>query len=98
MVRPLTKNQLSSICSGDIFVRAAHINAFDHKTVVPRETWIIFEIGPVINLGNGCFKRDVQMKHSPADLGSTYTSIYGGARGHARHFIIFRNRNRRKAA
>ena len=96
--RPLTFAELAEVSAGDVFIRHAHINQFDKKTFVPSERWQIVEIGPVINLGNGCFKRDVQMKHSPTDLGSTYTSIYGGTRGHARHFIIFRNRNRRKAA
>ena len=98
MTRPITLSDLSAIAPGDTFVRREHINAFDNKTIVPEEKWTIVEIGPVINLGNGCFKRDVQMKHSLTDLGSTYTSIYGGARGHARHFIIYRNRNRSKAA
>ena len=98
MTRPLTLSDLAAISTGDTFIRREHLNQFDHKTVVPEERWQIVEIGPVINLGNGCFKRSVVMKHSPTDLGSTYTDIYGGARGHARHFIIFRNRNRRRAA
>lgn len=86
MSEPLTVNELAELRVGDAYVTEEFVNRFDGRTIMSEETFVIEEIGEVVDQGRGRFNRDCSFRcgeHSRA-----WFALYAGPGGHPRSRIV----------
>lgn len=86
MAEPLSWHDLSTLQIGDAYVVEEHINALDHKTVMPEETFIITQMEKVKFQGKGRFKRECVFSTGPYSRAAF--ALYGGPGGHPKSRIV----------
>lgn len=86
MSEPLTVNELAELRVGDAYVTEEFVNRFDNRTVMGAETFIIEEIGAVVDQGRGRFKREAAF--SIGKYSRAWFALYAGPGGHPHSRIV----------
>jgi hypothetical protein len=82
----LTVNELAELRVGDAYVTEEFVNRFDNRTVMEPETFVIEEIGEVVDQGGGRFKRECTFSMGP--YSRAWFALYAGPGGHPRSRIV----------